>query len=52
MRSYIRRWVTEWDLERLFPAYAPDVETAAVDHTLEEDRDLERASEANHSDEP
>jgi hypothetical protein len=28
LRAYIRRWITEWDLHRLYPDSAVDVETA------------------------
>lgn len=26
MRQFVRRWITEWDLQRLYPADRPDVE--------------------------
>src|SRR5712692_7760730 len=45
MREYIRWWITEWDLHRLFPDYAPNVEAMplAIDYT--EDHELETPSD-------
>lgn len=45
MRSYVRRWINEWDLERLYPGEALEtVETEMrIDYT--ENAELERVSE-------
>lgn len=38
LRAYIRRWITEWDLHRLYPGAAVELETAEwrTDYTEEE----------------
>jgi hypothetical protein len=41
MREYIRWWITEWDLVRLYPGYMPRIETTPLVPDLSEDADLE-----------
>jgi hypothetical protein len=45
-RSYIRRWINEWDLRRLYPDAEIHIEEEETSHTLyEEDALLERETE-------
>lgn len=36
IRQYVRRWINEWDLARLYPDYAPQTVVAdiAVDYSV------------------
>ena len=45
MREYIRWWITEWDLKRLFPGYEPDIEATPLILDYSEDADLESPSD-------
>ena len=45
MREYIRWWITEWDLRRLFPGYAPEIEATPLVLDYSEDADLESSPE-------
>ncbi len=45
MRQYVRRWITEWDLRRLEPGYAPDLIVGDVQTRYGEDRDLATPSD-------
>ena len=45
MRSYVRRWINEWDLKRLYPEAAVSIEEQELQPTYEEDRDLEQSSD-------
>jgi hypothetical protein len=46
MRSYIRRWVNEWDLRRLYPgAEICTSEELEIGPTYEQDENLEQPSE-------
>jgi hypothetical protein len=47
MREYVRWWITEWDLKRLFPDYTPDVEATSIGPTYAEDADLEAPSDGD-----
>lgn len=47
MRTHVRTWVNQWDMERLYPDYQPDIETVPVEQRLEEDKDLEVSTEEN-----
>lgn len=47
MRQYVRRWINEWDLKRLFPDYDPVIEVTNVEPNYAEDTDLETPEEAN-----
>ena len=41
MREYVRGWITEWDLRRLYPEVQLDIEIMEVRQTYEEDQELE-----------
>jgi hypothetical protein len=41
MREYVRGWITEWDLRRLYPEAHLDIEILEVRQTYEEDQELE-----------
>ena len=43
MREYVRGWITEWDLRRLYPDAQLDIEIVDVRQTYEEDQALESA---------
>jgi hypothetical protein len=43
MREYVRGWITEWDLRRLYPDAQLDIEIVDVVQTYEEDQELESA---------
>ncbi|HVA89790.1 MAG TPA: BREX system ATP-binding domain-containing protein [Chloroflexota bacterium] len=45
MREYIRWWITEWDLKRLFPDYQPEIEATPLTIDYSEDEDLESPDE-------
>ncbi len=45
LRSYIRRWVHEWDLLRLYPGISVDTEEDQVDIEYGEDSNLESPTE-------
>lgn len=44
MRQYVRAWINEWDLVRLYPGYRPETEVLDVPTDYSEDPDLERAA--------
>jgi hypothetical protein len=50
MREYVRWWITEWDLRRLYPAYEPAIEITPVGVDYSEDAELEVPSDGE--DEP
>ncbi len=41
MRQYVRRWINEWDLTRLYPEYAPEMVAADVQVQYTEQAELE-----------
>lgn len=41
MREYVRGWITEWDLRRLYPDAKLDIEILDVSQSYEEDQALE-----------
>ena len=41
MREYVRGWITEWDLRRLYPDAQLAIEILEVRQTYEEDQELE-----------
>lgn len=43
IRSYVRRWINEWDLRRLYPDTEPDIEETELTFSYEEDTTLEQA---------
>lgn len=40
MRQYVRAWINEWDLVRLYPEYVPDLVVLGVSSDYSEDPDL------------
>lgn len=45
MRQYVRRWINEWDLRRLYRDYEPHMVVNEFEMDLSEDRDLEVPTE-------
>ena len=43
IRSYVRRWINEWDLRRLYPDTEPEIEETELTFSYEEDTTLEKA---------
>lgn len=41
MRQYIKGWITEWDLRRLYPDYSPELESMKLSQDYTEDKSLE-----------
>ena len=50
IRSFVRRWINEWDLRRLYPESEPDIEETELHFRYEEDRDLEKEIRENTTD--
>jgi hypothetical protein len=50
MRHYIKRWITEWDLNRFYPEYIPDITADEFTPDYSEDREFETPSEDACSD--
>lgn len=50
MRSYVRRWINEWDLQRLYPGEALHTVETELRVDYSENPDLEQASEESRSD--
>lgn len=51
MRSYVRRWINEWDLKRLFPDEEQEIEERVLEPDYTEDKDLEHDSYPSGADE-
>jgi len=51
MREYVRAWITEWDLRRLYPQYHPEIEVERLRLGYTEDTDLERPLEGEEREE-
>jgi len=45
MREYVRGWITEWDLKRLFPQRTVNIEVNALTQSYSEDHALESSTE-------
>ena len=45
MREYVRSWINEWDLRRLFPDHTPQIEVNELKFSYDEDQDLETPSD-------
>ena len=45
VRTYVRMWITAWDLMRLDPGYVPEIESEAVQVGFGEDVELEGGDE-------
>ena len=51
MRQYVRRWINEWDLRRLYPDYAPAMSRRAASNIdYDEHPDLERRTDGGDGD--
>lgn len=48
IRSYIRRWINEWDLHRLYPEVVLDTEIGNLKQTYDEEVELERGQPEAH----
>jgi hypothetical protein len=46
IRQYVRRWINEWDLKRLYPEYTPDTVVAEVPVDYTERPELETPGDA------
>lgn len=44
MRQYVRRWINEWDLRRIYPGYSPSLEEQTVVFNFSENPELEQSS--------
>jgi hypothetical protein len=44
IRSFVRRWINEWDLRRLYPGIEPVIEETELQFSSEEDATLERSA--------
>ncbi len=44
IRAYVRRWINEWDLRRLYPGLEPDIEETELEFRYDEDTMLEKPS--------
>ena len=47
IRSHVRRWITEWDLQRLYPGSQPQLEEQELHVEYGEDGILEQPTEGN-----
>ncbi|RJP17729.1 MAG: hypothetical protein C4520_15705 [Candidatus Abyssobacteria bacterium SURF_5] len=47
MREYIRGWITEWDLKRLYPTYQSKIEVKEIPTNYIEDEDLQPKEETD-----
>jgi hypothetical protein len=45
MREYVRSWITEWDLARIYPGYSVQVEVEEVVLSYSEEPELEQPTE-------
>ncbi|MCL4686404.1 DUF2791 family P-loop domain-containing protein [Myxococcota bacterium] len=50
MRSYIRRWIGNWDIERLAPNFRPETEEESLPSSYQEDADLSADDDLSHDD--
>ncbi len=46
MRSYVRRWINQWDLERLYPGEQLDTVETELKTDYSESPELQQASES------
>jgi len=51
IRQYVRRWINEWDLKRLYPDYSPDTVVAEMPVAYTEQAELEAAEDSAGGDE-
>jgi len=52
MRPFVRRWINEWDLRRLYPDAQPDIEETEVRFDYREDTTLEKEGGDADDDQP
>jgi hypothetical protein len=52
MRSYVRRWINEWDLRRLYPQAKVEIQEEPLAPSYEQDDDLEVPPEADDGAQP
>jgi len=45
MREYVRSWINEWDLRRLYPEHTPDIEIREMPIQVGEDLDLQSSDD-------
>ncbi|MDP3013715.1 MAG: DUF2791 family P-loop domain-containing protein, partial [Candidatus Subteraquimicrobiales bacterium] len=45
MRHYVKGWITQWDLKRLYPDYEPNIQAGELRLVYSEDRDLQVSPE-------
>jgi P-loop Domain of unknown function (DUF2791) len=45
IRQHVKRWINEWDLERLYPGYKPDIEVTHLRQDYSESPELEVPTE-------
>lgn len=45
IRQHVKRWINEWDLERLYPGYKPDIEVTQLRQDYSESPELEVPTE-------
>ncbi len=45
MRHYVKGWITQWDLKRLYPDYEPNIQAGELRLVYSEDKDLQVSSE-------
>lgn len=50
MRQHVKRWITDWDLRRLYPEYKPEIEAREIGPTYGENPELEQSSEDSTND--
>jgi hypothetical protein len=49
MRQYVRRWINEWDLARLYPDYRPSMVAERFEIDYSENPDLEREDDRDNA---
>ncbi len=50
IREYVKRWITEWDLKRLYPDYQPEIEVGELKQDYSEIPEIETPSEDERDD--
>lgn len=50
IRQNVKRWITEWDLMRLYPTYKPTIEVVELSPSYVEEHELEVPSEGSDGD--
>jgi hypothetical protein len=47
MRQHVKRWITEWDLKRLYSDYQPEIEVGELKQDYSEIPEIETPSEGD-----